>query len=96
MSPGRSLLTAPAGPQFELLPTRKNFERVLQRLANVDSARWVYSVAIRTSMRHLEVFLVFRGSIISIYGPRSSADSLARAVKFAMRTVKWLEDDHEI
>ena len=89
-------MTALAGPQFEPLPTRKNFERVLQRLANVDSARWVDSVAIRTSMRHLEVFLVCRGSVFSNYGPRSSADCLARAVKFAMRTVKWLEDDHEI
>jgi sarcosine oxidase subunit gamma len=71
-------------------------ELVLQRLTNVDSARWVDSVAIRTSMHHLGVFVVCRGSVISIYGPRSSADSLARAVKFAMRTVKGLEDDHEI
>ena len=61
-------------------------ERVLQRLANVDSARWVDSVAIRTSMHHLGVFVVCRGSVISIYGPRSSADSLARAVKFTMHS----------
>ena len=54
------------------------------------------SVAIRTSMRHLGVLVACRGSVISIYGPRSSPDSLARAVKFAMRAVKGLEDDHEI
>jgi sarcosine oxidase subunit gamma len=73
-----------------------SLELVLQRLTNVDGARWVDSVAIRTSMHHLGVFVVCRESVISIYGPRSSADSLARAVKFAMHTVKGLEDDHEI
>lgn len=70
--------------------------RVLQRLANVGAARWVDAVAIRTSIHHLGVFVICRGSVVSIYGPRSSADSLARAVKFAMHTVKGLEDDHEV
>jgi sarcosine oxidase subunit gamma len=71
-------------------------ELVLRRLANVDTARWVDSVAIRTSIHHLGVFVICRGSVVSIYGPRSSADSLARAVKFAMHTVKGLENDHEV
>lgn len=73
-----------------------SLERVLQRLANVESARWVDSAAIRTSIHHLGVFVVCRRSVVSIYGPRSSADSLARAVKFAMHTVNGLEDDHEV
>ena len=73
-----------------------NLDRVLQRLANVSSKRWADSAAIRTSIHHLGVFVVCRGSVVSMYGPRSSADSLARAVKFAMHTVRGLEDDHEI
>lgn len=64
---------------------------IFQRLANVPSHRLVQSVALRTAIHHLGVFILCRGSYVSIYGPRSSADSLVRAVVFAVNTVQGLE-----
>ena len=69
------------GPELPML---------IQRLANVPSWRLVEPTAIRTAIHHLGVFMVCRSSCISIYGPRSSADTLARSVKFAMHTVNGL------
>jgi sarcosine oxidase, subunit gamma len=69
---------------------------LFQRLANVPSLRLVEPTAIRTVIHHLGVFVVCRSSCISIYGPRSSADSLARSVKFAIYTINGLENKYEM
>lgn len=73
-----------------MLPT------LFQRLANLPSGRLVEPTAMRTAIHHLGVFLVCRSSCISIYGPRSSADSLVRSVKFAMHTINGLENKYEV
>lgn len=69
---------------------------LFQRLANVPSGRLVEPTAMRTAIHRLGVFVVCRSSCISIYGPRSSADSLARSVKFAMLTINGLENKYEV
>ena len=70
--------------------------RLFQRLANVPSERLVELTAIRTAIHHLGVFVVCRSLCISIYGPRSSADSLVRSVKFAIHTINGLESKYEV
>lgn len=69
---------------------------LFQRLANVPSERLVEPTAMRTAIHHLGVFVVCRSSCISIYGPRSSADSLVRSVKFAIHTINGLENKYEV
>ena len=62
--------------------------RVLERLSNFDLAQAAAGAATRTVMEHLGCYLIKRSdALITIYGPRSSAQSLHHALVVAAQSV---------
>ena len=71
-----------AGPRLSL---------ILCRLANVSQNRYEPGAAIRSVIHHLGVYLVCSDkSKIAVYGPRSSADTLAEALVSSICTANGL------
>lgn len=63
-------------------------ERVLERLSNFDLAQAALGAATRTVMEHLGCYLIKRSeSLVTVYGPRSSAQSLHHALVVAAQSV---------
>ena len=63
-------------------------ERVLERLSNFDLAKAPVGVATRTVMEHLGCYLIKRSeALVTVYGPRSSAQSLHHALVVAAKSV---------
>jgi sarcosine oxidase subunit gamma len=63
-------------------------ERLFERLSNVDLARAPDGFAARTAIDHLGCYLIRRAAgQVTLYGPRSSAESLHHAVTVAARSV---------
>jgi sarcosine oxidase subunit gamma len=63
-------------------------ERVLERLSNVDLTLAEAGAATRTVMEHLGCYLIKRSAgLVTIYGPRSSAQSLHHALVVAAKSV---------
>jgi sarcosine oxidase subunit gamma len=62
--------------------------RVLERLSNFDLARAAPGAATRTMLEHLGCYLIKRDELlVTIYGPRSSAQSLHHALVVAAKSV---------
>lgn len=62
--------------------------RVLERLSNFDLAQAAEGSATRTVLEHLGCYLIKRhDSLVTLYGPRSSAESLHHALLVAARSV---------
>lgn len=62
--------------------------RVLERLSNFDLDRAAVGAATRTVMEHLGCYLIKRSaSLVTLYGPRSSAQSLHHALVVAATSV---------
>ncbi len=62
--------------------------RVLERLSNFDLAQAPDGAATRTVMEHLGCYLIKRSeTLVTVYGPRSSAQSLHHALVVAARSV---------
>ena len=63
-------------------------ERLLERLSNFDLANAAAGAATRTVMEHLGCYLIKRSdTLVTIYGPRSSAQSLHHALTVAAQSV---------
>lgn len=62
-------------------------EPVMARLCNVDFARAAVGFAARTVIEHTGCYVVVRAAGVTVYGPRSSAQSLLHAVEVAARSV---------
>lgn len=61
---------------------------LMERLTNLDLARAAEGLASRTVIEHLGCYLVHHGrGAITLYGPRSSADSLLHAIETAAKSV---------
>lgn len=62
--------------------------RLLERLSNFDLARAPDGSATRTVLEHLGCYLIKRSeTVITLYGPRSSAQSLNHALVVAAKSV---------
>lgn len=62
--------------------------RVLERLSNFDVAKAPMGAATRTVMEHLGCYLIKRSeTLVTVYGPRSSAQSLQHALVVAAKSV---------
>jgi sarcosine oxidase subunit gamma len=63
-------------------------ERLFERLSNFDLAKAPAGAATRTVMEHLGCYLIKRSdTLVTIYGPRSSAQSLHHALIVAAQLV---------
>jgi len=63
-------------------------ERLFERLSNFDLAKAQAGAATRTVMEHLGCYLIKRSdTFVTIYGPRSSAQSLHHALIVAAQSV---------
>lgn len=62
--------------------------RLFERLSNVDLAKAQAGAATRTVMEHLGCYLIKRShTLVTVYGPRSSAQSLHHALIVAAKSV---------
>ena len=62
--------------------------KILERLTNFDLAHAASGAATRTVIEHLGCYLIKRSeALVTIYGPRSSAQSLHHALVVAARSV---------
>ena len=72
--------------RFDL--TGAGLVRVLERLSNFDLAQAPSGAATRTVMEHLGCYLIKRSdALVTVYGPRSSAQSLHHALVVAAKSV---------
>ena len=63
--------------------------RGLERLSNFDLGQAAAGTATRTVIEHLGCYLIKRAdSLVTLYGPRSSAQSLHHALMVALRSVR--------
>ncbi len=63
-------------------------ERIFERLSNFDLASAVIGAATRTVLEHLGCYLIKRSEVlVTVYGPRSSAQSLHHALIVAAKSV---------
>ena len=66
----------------------QGLERLFERLSNFDLAHAPVGVATRTVMEHLGCYLIKRAEgLVTVYGPRSSAQSLHHALVVAAQSV---------
>ena len=72
--------------RFDL--TGPGLERLFERLSNFDLSKAAVGAATRTVMEHLGCYLIKRSEVlVTVYGPRSSAQSLHHALVVAAKSV---------
>ena len=68
--------------------TAPNLQPLFERLCNVDLAKAPHGFASRTVIEHIGCYLIRRSAMdVTVYGPRSSAQSLLHVIETAAHSV---------